>query len=138
MPYARIVELQHVDRFNARSPISIDCLQYQFVSLQLQISDIEYLVKNLKYHIRIAKRQSRNNDVYTLQTERQDEQFKLNALRNQRNRLRKLLKLPAPVAPYRPKTAKWTAKSRREQHKSVEALRRTPAFARILAAGSNP
>jgi len=139
MSYSVIAELQHVNRFDARSPISIDCPKDRLVSLTFQIGEFVRVVKNIKYHIRIAKRQSRYHDERSLQTVLQAEKFKLKVLRNQRNYLYKRLTNPAPTAPYEPPRAHWITKSRREQHESVEASRRSdPAFARNMAADTAP
>ena len=94
MPYSKITELEYVDRFNALSPIPIECPKNQLVSLTLQIEGRRRIILGLKYRIRKAKRNSRYQDARRLVNDLDAVKFQIRALRNQRNRLWNLLTRP--------------------------------------------
>ena len=95
MPYSKITELEYVDRFNALSPIPIECPKNQLVSLTLQIEGRRRIILGLKYRIRKAKRNSRYQDARRLVNDLDAVKFQIRALRNQKNRLWNLLTRPA-------------------------------------------
>ena len=77
--------------FNAKGPTRINSNREKCALLDRQISKKERIIKNLKYHLRNARKQTRDEWIEYLEWLLDFEKQQLETLRNQRNHLFRLI-----------------------------------------------